>query len=103
MKVLLITLFFSCSVFSKWEKIDVPKSLRGFSEIKTGSDFIVGKSGGLYFSFDGGKIWEIRNNGLDSLRSSIDKVVIEKDIIFFKTQTTYSDPNGFLYYSTNTP
>jgi len=79
---LLYIILLTSIIFPKWNKLVTPKNLSNLENITSGNDFIVGASLMPFFSFDGGETWELRNNGLPEDFGTIDKLVVDDDIVY---------------------
>lgn len=68
MNTIIVIFLLNLSLFSQWKEIESPVDYSSLENITSGDGFLVGSSYDPYFSFDGGKSWELRNNGLPDKR-----------------------------------
>ncbi len=102
MKTILLLLFIlNLLLFSQWKEIERPETVSSLKNLNSGSDFIVGNLSKPYFSFDNGKTWEERANGLPEEYGGIYKIEVDNDVVFLYTLTSFYNEEAIFYYTTN--
>ena len=101
MKTILLTLILIFPLFlsAKWEKIESPKSIQNLSNIKSGTDFLVGCNYDIFFSFDEGETWEKRVNGLPKDRVSTSLKTVYENFVLALVLNSYTSYLRTIYYT----
>jgi len=101
MNTIILIFLLNLSLFSQWKEIESPVDYSSLENITSGDGFLVGSSYDPYFSFDGGKSWELRNNGLPDKRGAIQKIEVDDEIVYIYTISNDADKEEYFCFSTD--